>query len=83
MRTGISPTSLDVDGDGVSNTLERTKGTDPLRADTDGDAVSDGTDCFPLDPTRTTCPTPIPGDVTPPIITLTEPVSAVLISSVP
>ena len=83
VRTGISPTSLDVDGDGVSNTLERTKGSDPLRADTDGDSVSDGTDCFPLDPTRTTCPTPIPGDVTPPIITLTEPVSAVLISSVP
>ena len=83
VRTGINPTSLDVDGDGVSNTLERTKGSDPLRADTDGDGVSDGTDCFPLDPTRTTCPTPIPGDVTPPIITLTEPVSAVLISSVP
>jgi len=84
VRSGQSPTSVDMDGDGVTNTVERTtKGTDPLRADTDGDGVSDGADCFPLDPTRTTCPTPVPGDVTPPVITLTEPVSAVLIGSQP
>ena len=84
VRSGISPTSADVDGDGLTNTLERTtKGTDPLRADTDSDGVADGADCFPLDPTRTTCPTPQPGDVTPPVITLFEPVGAVLISSLP
>ena len=84
VRSGLSPTSLDMDGDGVTNTVERTtKGTDPLRADTDGDGVADGADCFPLDPTRTTCPPPIPGDVTPPVITLTEPLSAILISSLP
>ncbi len=84
VRVGLSPTNLDMDGDGLTNTVERTtKGTDPLRADTDGDGVSDGADCFPLDPTRTTCPIAQPGDVTPPVITLTEPASAVLISSVP
>jgi alpha-tubulin suppressor-like RCC1 family protein len=83
VRVGVSPTSLDTDGDGLTNAVEKTKGADPLRADTDGDGVSDGADCFPLDPTRTTCPTPQPGDVTPPVITLTEPVSAVLISSMP
>jgi len=40
-------------------------------------------DCFPLDPLRSTCPTPVPGDVTPPAITLAEPTSAVLVSSLP
>jgi alpha-tubulin suppressor-like RCC1 family protein len=83
IRSGISATNLDMDGDGVLNAAERAQGTDPLRADTDEDGVPDGSDCFPLDPTRTTCPAPIPGDVTPPQINLTEPVSAVLVSSVP
>jgi len=83
VRSGLNATGLDVDGDGVANAVERAAGTDPLRADTDGDGVADGADCFPLDPTRTTCPQPVPGDVTPPVITLTEPTSAVLVSSVP
>jgi alpha-tubulin suppressor-like RCC1 family protein len=83
VRSGLSATGLDVDGDGVANTVERVAGTDPLRADTDGDAVADGADCYPLDPTRSVCPQPQPGDVTPPVITLTEPTSAVLLSSVP
>jgi alpha-tubulin suppressor-like RCC1 family protein len=82
-RSGLSATSLDVDGDGVANAVERAAGTDPLRVDSDGDAVADGADCFPLDPTRSSCPQPQPGDVTPPVITLTEPPSAVLVSSVP
>jgi alpha-tubulin suppressor-like RCC1 family protein len=83
VRSGLSATSLDVDADGVANAVERAAGTDPLRADSDGDAVADGADCFPLDPTRSSCPQPQPGDVTPPVITLTEPVSAVLLSSLP
>ena len=80
---GISPTSPDVDGDGVPNVTERTVGTNPLRPDTDGDGNPDGTDCFPLDPTRSTCLVPNPGDLTPPSITLLEPPNAVLVSSNP
>lgn len=82
-RSGLSATDPDMDGDGVANATERANGTDPLRADSDGDGVADGADCFPLDPTRSTCPTPTPGDTTPPNITLAEPASAVLVSSVP
>lgn len=83
LRSGLSATNLDMDGDGVSNAVERANGTDPFRADTDGDGVNDGAECFPLDPTRSTCPPPTPGDTTPPVITLTEPTNAQLISSVP
>ena len=76
---GISPTSPDVDGDGVPNTVERAQGTNPFHRDTDGDGFNDSVigdavvDCFPLDPTRWLCPTAAPGDTTPPIITLKEP----------
>jgi alpha-tubulin suppressor-like RCC1 family protein len=83
VRSGMSATNPDMDGDGIANAVERTQGTDPLRSDTDGDGVADGTDCFPVDPTRSACPEPVPGDVTPPQVDLTEPVSAVLVSSVP
>jgi alpha-tubulin suppressor-like RCC1 family protein len=83
VRAGISPTNPDMDGDGLANSYERQVGTDPFRADTDGDAVADAADCFPLDSTRSQCPQPNPGDTTPPIITLTEPTNAVLISSDP
>jgi alpha-tubulin suppressor-like RCC1 family protein len=83
LKMGISPTNLDLDGDGVSNVIERQRGTDPFLVDTDGDGVADGTDCFPLDPARATCPAPTPGDTTPPVITLAEPTNAALISSVP
>ena len=83
VASGMSATNPDMDGDGVSNAVERTKGTDPFRTDTDGDAVSDLTDCFPLDPTRSECPTPTEGDITPPLITLTEPTNATLISVIP
>jgi len=88
----VSPTNVDTDGDGVRNSVEVARGTDPLRADTDGDGYCDGTgpgcysmplDCFPLDPTRSACPTRVPGDTTPPLIRLTEPTNAVLISSLP
>jgi alpha-tubulin suppressor-like RCC1 family protein len=80
---GQSPTNPDMDGDGVASAVERQNGTDPFRADTDGDGVADGSDCFPLDPTRWVCPPPVPGDTTPPTINLAEPTNAVLISSVP
>ena len=83
VRSGISATNPDMDGDGVVNAVEIQRGTDPFRADTDGDGVLDGADCFPLDPLRWQCPPPVPGDATPPAITLTEPASAVLVSTVP
>jgi alpha-tubulin suppressor-like RCC1 family protein len=83
INSGLSATNPDMDGDGVPNKLEILNGTDPLRVDTDGDGIPDGVDCFPLDPSRSQCPAPNPGDVTPPIITLTEPVSATLSSSTP
>jgi alpha-tubulin suppressor-like RCC1 family protein len=77
VASGMSATDLDMDDDGLSNASERQNGTDPFLADTDGDGVSDALDAFPLDPTRTTAPPPIPGDVTAPIITLIEPKNAV------
>ena len=83
IKAGLSATNPDMDGDGVSNVDEVARGTDPFRADTDGDGVNDAADCFPLDPTRWLCPVADPNDHTPPIITLQEPTSATLISSVP
>jgi hypothetical protein len=80
---GLSPTNMDMDGDGLLNAVELANGTDPLRADTDGDGVNDAADCFPLDSTRSQCPAPTQGDTTPPVITLAEPTSAALISSIP
>ncbi len=81
--SGLSATDPDMDDDSVPNWVERANGTDPFRSDTDGDTVGDGTDAFPLDPTRTTAPSGSPGDTTPPTITLTEPTNATLISSNP
>ena len=74
--TNRSLTNADMDGDGVSNAAEIASGTDPFKADTDGDGVPDGADAFPLDPTRSQMPAPDPADVTPPVITLWEPVTA-------
>jgi alpha-tubulin suppressor-like RCC1 family protein len=83
LGSGRSATNTDLDGDGVPNWVERAQGTDPFNPDTDGDTHGDGADCFPLDATRWQCPSPTPGDVTPPAITLTEPTNATLISSNP
>ncbi|MFL5894891.1 MAG: thrombospondin type 3 repeat-containing protein [Thermoleophilaceae bacterium] len=38
----------DIDGDGVSNADEATRGTDPKKADTDGDGKSDKVDVCPV-----------------------------------
>ena len=78
-----SATNLDVDLDGVLNTAEVQNGTDPFRADSDGDGVNDLQDCFALDPIRWQCPSPQPGDVTPPLINLQFPLNATLVSVVP
>ena len=69
----------DTDGDGMANWLEVQAGTDPFNTDSDGDTVDDGSDAFPLDPTRSSAPTGNPSDTTPPTITLTEPTNAVLV----
>jgi len=41
---------LDQDGDGLNNTQEFEKGTNPNDSDTDGDGENDDTDIFPQDP---------------------------------
>jgi alpha-tubulin suppressor-like RCC1 family protein len=72
---GLSCGSLDADGDGLLDSEEEAAGTSATAADTDGDGVVDGLDCAPLDPTRSTC-SAVPGDTTPPVITLLEPPDA-------
>jgi hypothetical protein len=83
VHSGRDAVGTDVDGDGVSNAVELQQGTDPFRVDTDGDGVSDATDCFALDPTRWLCPPQQPGDTTPPVITLQEPINATLLPPLP
>jgi hypothetical protein len=78
VTVGISPTSLDTDGDGVSNAAELAGGTNPFDVDTDHDGFNDGADAFPLDPTRHSPGSPPGGDTTPPMITLTRPLGAIL-----
>jgi alpha-tubulin suppressor-like RCC1 family protein len=81
--SNLSLTKSDIDGDGVSNIKERERGTDPFRADSDDDATNDSADCFPLDPTRSSCPAPNSSDTTPPTITLTRPTNATLTGTNP
>ena len=55
VNAGFNPliggeTELDPDGDGVSNVLEQSQGSDPLVVDTDGDGVNDLADGAPTDP---------------------------------
>ncbi len=76
---GQNPYNMDIDGDGVPNYLELLRGTDPFNPDTDGDGVNDGADYYPLDPTRSQAPSSVPGDTTPPVITLTKPTNATLL----
>jgi len=80
---GKDAANLDMDGDGLANAAELQAGSDPFVADTDGDGHLDGSDAFPIDPTRWQAPAPTPGDTTPPVITLAEPTNAVLVSVVP
>jgi alpha-tubulin suppressor-like RCC1 family protein len=76
---GEKALTLDADGDGLTAGQEAIIGTDPNKADTDGDTVSDSVDAFPLDATRSTNPADA-NDHTPPVITLTKPVTAIPIS---
>jgi len=51
---------LDDDNDGVSDSDELKKGTDPLNKDTDGDGVIDSLDVYPLDPNKSKVEAPKP-----------------------
>ena len=42
----------DSDGDGLSDVLERTNGTDPLNPDTDGDGIGDNEDTSTINPNQ-------------------------------
>jgi hypothetical protein len=75
---GLDGASLDSDGDGLSNEAEILAGTNPFAADTDGDGFPDAVDQFPLDPTRHLLAV-VPGDRTPPVITLLKPSGATII----
>jgi hypothetical protein len=77
-RSNLSLSDLDVDHDGLSNAQEIAGGADPFDPDSDGDGTLDGSDCFPLDTSRSAC-AEVPGDTTPPAITLSEPAEAQLI----
>jgi hypothetical protein len=81
VRMGLSPTNPDMDGDGLDNWTERRIGTDPFNPDTDGDGYNDKVDCFPLDPTRNSCPG-VSGAGCPITITLTQPAGLAASTSV-
>ncbi len=72
---GSGASSLDSDGDGLSDLHELIMGTDRDNNDTDGDGYDDGMDPFPLDPTRPLQPTPtvMATPAPPPAVTPTSP----------
>ncbi|MDP3985528.1 MAG: thrombospondin type 3 repeat-containing protein [bacterium] len=63
----------DDDNDGLSDSEEKKKGTNPLKSDTDGDGVNDADDVFPTDPTRSQNPPPAPPAAPPAITPPSEP----------
>lgn len=71
--TGNS-SSEDPDGDGLTNQQESDRGTNPFLADSDGDQVNDGSDLYPLDPSRWASSGN--NDVTAPQVILTSPENA-------
>lgn len=77
--SGISATSVDTDADTISNAQEILNGTNPFLKDSDGDGVQDNLDAFPLDVSRSQPESGSPSDTTPPVISLLEPIGAVVV----
>ena len=81
---GANPNKRDSNGDGMSDYVSVMLGINPANPDVDGDGISNideilaGTNPFGADPQ----PTPLvnnPNDKTPPVITITEPTTAILL----
>jgi alpha-tubulin suppressor-like RCC1 family protein len=73
VQIGQNPVTSDTDGDSLTFAEEGFLGTNPNLSDTDGDGVPDNLDAYPLDPAHSSLPSGSPGDITPPIISLTSP----------
>lgn len=76
-QLGYAGDNYDIDGDGLTNAQELALGTDPFNADTDGDGHNDGSDYYPLDPTRWATPTSNPAVTLD--INLNQPANAILL----
>jgi hypothetical protein len=71
----VGPT--DSDGDGLSDLTEAAMGTSPTLVDTDGDGHPDADDVFPLDSARWSSIAAVSGDLSPPLLVLDSPATAV------
>jgi hypothetical protein len=74
----------DDDNDGLTDSEEAAKGTDPLKADTDGDGVSDKNDAYPLDSSKSKVEPPPAPKVETPVVDIDnhdEPVAVAIVNA--
>jgi hypothetical protein len=77
--TNVGDLEDDPDHDGLSTDEELRLGTNPFNPDTNGNGIPDGVEvALGLDPTSG-AGAPVPGDTTPPVITLFEPGPAIAV----